>query len=251
MSRPPVGVTRSGAVTTCALDRPEGGNMLDAAILDGLIDANSQAREDGTRVLVLRANGPDFCLGRKAPTREGVPTPGALHAEFARVQGANELIEDFPGVTVSVVRGRALGAGASLAGRCDVVVAARSSRWAFPEVPHGISPMVVTSYFVHRLGRTALLDLLLTGREVEAAEAQRLGLVSRVVDDPVLDEEVDALATSLAHMAPEVVRSTKAFIGTAATLPPRTAIQLGLAQMINQMVDQASARAQAAHGGAR
>lgn len=242
MSTPAVEVRRSGAVSTCVLSRPETGNMLDAETLDALAEGISHARLDGTRVLVLRAEGPDFCLGRRGPAFEGVPTPGLINAEFARVQRANELVEDFPGVTVSVVQGRALGAGASLAGRCDIVVAARSSRWAFPEVPHGIAPTVVGSYFVHRLGRTALLDLLLTGREVAADEAQRLGLVSRVMDDETLVAQAEALADELASLDPDVVAMIKSFLATASTLPPRTAVQLGIAQLVNQMVDQAAAR---------
>ncbi|MGI5490397.1 enoyl-CoA hydratase/isomerase family protein [Microtetraspora malaysiensis] len=240
MTEQPVDVIESGAVTTCVLNRPETGNMLDATMLDALADAVSQAAGRGARVLVFRAAGPDFCLGRKGPKIEGVPTPAILNAEFARVQGANELVEDFPGLTVSVVHGRALGAGASLAGRCDLLIAARSARLGFPEVPHGIAPTVVASYFVHRLGRTALLDLLLTGREVAAEEAQRLGLVTRVVDDEALGKEAAATADELARLDPEVVRKIKSFIGTAATLPPRTAVRLGIAELVNQMVDQAT-----------
>ena len=238
-----VRVADAGPVTTCTLDRPDTGNMLDAALLDELAAAIGGARERGARVLVIRAAGADFCLGRKGPKVTGVPTPEVLNAEFARVQGANELVEDFPGLTVSAVHGRALGAGASLAGRCDLVVAADTARLAFPEVPHGIAPTVVASYFVHRLPRTALLDLLLTGREVPAEEAQRLGLVSRVVPEADLDAQVAAATEELAGYEPDVVQEVKRFIGTAATLPPRTAVQLGIARLVNQMVDQAARRA--------
>ncbi|MEV4098738.1 enoyl-CoA hydratase/isomerase family protein [Nonomuraea sp. NPDC049649] len=239
MSGQPVEVVESGAVTTCVLNRPESGNMLDATMLDALAGAVSRAADRGSRVLVLRAAGPDFCLGRKGPKIDGVPTPAILAAEFARVQGVNELVEDFPGLTVSVVHGQALGAGASLAGRCDLVIAARGARIGFNEVPKGIAPTVVASYFVHRLGHTALLDLLLTGRIVAADEAQRLGLVSRVVDDATLGQEAAAVADELVVLDPEVVGTIKSFIGTAATLPPRTAVRLGIAQLVNQMVDQA------------
>lgn len=247
----PVVTGRSGSVVTCVLNRPEAGNMLDATLLDSLAEAITQARTTGARVLVLRGAGDDFCLGRQAPTLSGPPTPAILNAEFARVQGVNELVEDFPGLTVSVVHGRALGAGASLAGRCDLVLAARSARMAFPEVPHGIAPTVVASYFVHRLGRTALLDLLLTGREVDAEEAQRLGLVSRIVDDGELDQAVETLADELARLDPDVVGTLKSFIGVAAGQPPRTAVRLGIAELVNQMVDQATPAPDGHQGGHR
>lgn len=248
MSAQPLEVRTAGRVVTCVLDRPGAGNMLDATLLDALAAAVSGAVAEGARVLVLRGAGDDFSLGREGPTLSAPPTPSILNAEFARVQGANELIEDFPGTTVAVVRGRALGAAASLAGRCDLVVAARSARFGFPEVPHGIAPTVVASYFVHRLGRTALLDLLLTGREVDAEEAQRLGLVSRVVADDALDAEVDALASQLASLEPTIVQTIKSFIPTAAGLQPRTAVQLGIAQLVNQMVDSAQPKPEP-HGG--
>lgn len=249
MSTQPLEVLESGTVTTLVLNRGGTGNMLDATLLDALADAIKQAADRQARVLVLRASGPDFSLGRQGPKLSGPPTPAILNAEFARVQGANELVEDFPGLTVAVVHGRALGAGASLAGRCDLVLAARSARLAFPEVPHGIAPTVVASYFVHRLGRTALLDLLLTGREVDAHEAQRLGLVSRVFDDEAMDERVSAVVEELAHLDPAVVQTLKSFIGTASMLPPRTAVQLGIAQLVNQMVNQASPSPEPTHGG--
>ncbi|NDL60363.1 enoyl-CoA hydratase/isomerase family protein [Phytoactinopolyspora mesophila] len=233
-------VRRTGTVTTCTLNRPGTGNKLDATLLDLLAERVREARDAGTRVLVLRGAGDDFCLGRQGPRLDGPPTPSILNAEFARVQGVNELVEDFPGLTVSVVHGRALGAGASLAGRCDLVVAASTARLAFPEVPHGIAPTVVASYFVHRLNRTALLDLLLTGRVVDAVEAQRLGLVSRIVDEETLDGSVDALAEELARLDPDIVRTIKSFIGVASTVPPRTAVRLGVAELVNQMVDQAA-----------
>ncbi|GLY70351.1 enoyl-CoA hydratase/isomerase family protein [Amycolatopsis taiwanensis] len=232
-------VSTEDRVTTCVLSRVDAGNKLNGELLLALAGAVREAQADGSRVLVLRGDGADFSLGRQGPELAGPPTPAVLNAEFARVQAANELVEDFPGATVAVVHGRALGAGASLAGRCDLVVAARSARFAFPEVPQRIAPTVVASYFTHRLGRTALLDLLLTGREVDALEAQRLGLVSRVVDDETLDTTVAKLTAELAALDPDVVRTIKSFISTASGLDPRTAVRLGIAELVNQMVDQA------------
>ncbi|RAW15449.1 enoyl-CoA hydratase/isomerase family protein [Phytoactinopolyspora halophila] len=238
----PVDIQQAGPVTTCTLNRPETGNKLDATMLDALAGGITRARDADARVLVLRAAGPDFCLGRQGPQLDAPPTPAVLNAEFARVQGVNELVEDFPGITVSAVHGRVFGAGASLAGRCDLVLAAASARLAFPEVPNGIAPTVVASYFVHRIGRTALLDLLLTGREVDASEAQRLGLVSRVVDDVGVDQTVAILAGDLARYDPDVVRAITSFIDVAATVSPRTAVRLGVAELVNQMVDKSSSQ---------
>jgi enoyl-CoA hydratase/carnithine racemase len=227
-----------GPTATVTLDRPEAGNRLNAAVLDAVaahLEAVS-ARAD-VHVLVLRGRGPDFSLGREGPALGRPPTPADLNPEFARVQRVNELLEDFPGVTVSAVRGRALGAGASLACRADLVLAAQGAVLGFPEVPHGIAPTVVASYFAHRLPRTALLDLLLTGREVDAVEAQRLGLVSRVVPDARFDEELGALVAHCAGLDPEIVRTIKSFLGTAVRLDPRDAVRYGIALLVNQVVD--------------
>lgn len=231
---------RRGNVATLTLNRPEEGNRLNGALLDELAAAlRTLSVDPATLVVVLRGAGADFSLGRQGPRLDRPPTPADLNAEFERVQAVNELVQEFPGVTVAVVHGRALGAGASLAGRCDLVVAAESAVLAFPEVPAGIAPTVVASYFAHRLPRTALLDLLFTGREVSSAEARQMGLVSRVVPDAELAAAVDALTGHLAALDSEVVRMVKGFLGQVDRLQPAEAARYGIALLVNQMVDHA------------
>lgn len=235
-----VRLDRSGRVATLTLHRPEVGNRLDGALLDELSGHLRELTADpGTLVLVLRGAGPDFSLGREPAPHDGVPAPGDIVAEFDRVQAANELIEGFGGVTVAMVHGKALGAGASLAGRCDLVLAADSATLGFPEVPMGIAPTIVTSYFAHRLPRTALLDLILTGRPVPAAEARELGLVSRVVAEAELAEAAETLAAELAGLDADVVRTVKEFLGRVDRLHPADAVRYGIAVLANQTVDRA------------
>jgi enoyl-CoA hydratase/carnithine racemase len=229
---------RSGRVATLTLNRPEAGNRLDGALLDELA-GHLRALTGEAPVVVVRGAGADFSLGREPAAHGRVPRPDAVVAEFDRVQAVNRLVQDFPGVSVAVVRGRAYGAGASLAGRCDLVVAADDATLAFPEVPMGIAPTVVASYFAHRLPRTALLDLILTGREVGAAEARELGLVSRVVPAAELNESVERLVEHLAGLDAEIVRTVKEFLGRVDRMRPDDAVRYGIAVLANQIVDRA------------
>ncbi|MGH9074152.1 MAG: enoyl-CoA hydratase/isomerase family protein [Acidimicrobiales bacterium] len=181
-SGPPVALERHGpGVVHLTLDRPSRGNLLDAAVLDALEEhLAGLAADQEVAVAVLRGRGPDFCLGRDRGVG-GPPPPAKVFAGLDQVQRVNQALGAFPGISVAGVRGRALGAGASLAARCDLVVAADTARLAFPEVHDAIAPMIVMSHFGKVLPEKPFLDLVLTGREVSADEAQRIGLVSRVV----------------------------------------------------------------------
>lgn len=227
-----------GAVLTLMLNRAHDGNRLDADTLEQLDEQlSSAADDDSTSVVVLKAAGPDFCLGRK-PSGAAL-TPVNLAREFARIQHANELIESSPCITVAALHGRAFGAGLSLAGRCDLVLADGDARLAFPEVPHGIPPTIVLSHYTYALARKPLLDLILTGREIGAEEAQRIGLVSRVVPNGGLGAAVEVLAGQLTSQDQATSRVVKRFVGSLSGVSAREAPAYGIAVYINEVVGRA------------
>lgn len=233
--------SRDGGVLTLALDDPDGGNRLDRSVLEDLEAALVDAgRDPELAVFVLTGAGADFCLGRR-PSTDPV-TPRNLEAEFGRIQRVNELIQSSPCVTIAAIRGRALGAGLSLAGRCDLVVAEAGARLAFPEIPHGIPPTIVLSHYTYALQRIPLMDLILTGREIDALEAQRVGLVSRVVADGTLEASVRELADQLLGYDREVIRTVKSFVGSLSGVSPAQAPSYGIAVYANAIVERAIAQ---------
>jgi methylglutaconyl-CoA hydratase len=199
-------------VFTLTLDRAAKRNALSAAMVEALHAALERADRDAdVRVVVLRGAGNDFSAGADL---------GELLASADRDPAENErdalrlgtlftAIRSLPRPVVAVVRGRALAGGAGLATACDIVLAAESATFGYPEMQRGFVPAMVMTLLRRLAGEKAALDLVLTGRTVGAAEALRLGLVSRVVPDLELDRQADALIAQLAAAAPSALALTK------------------------------------------
>lgn len=233
-----VHLDRHGAVATLTIDRPDAGNRLDGATVDALSDhlRSLQDGDDPAEVVVLAGAGPDFSFGRQ-PASDGPPTPSGLAHEFARIQGLNELVQRYPAVTIAKLQGQVRGAALSLAGRCDLVVADEDARLSFPEVRDGIPPTIVLSYYRYALPSKPLLDLILTGREIDADEGRRVNLVSRVAPAGRLDTTVDELATELAGHDPRTLRTIKRFLAGSEGMDPRDAPTYGMSLYANEIVD--------------
>lgn len=222
-------LVREERLAIVRLARPDDGNALTTALLAELVVALSMV--DDASVLLLSAVGPDFSLGRP-PASYNEPL-SSLQQAYQLVVTCNERLADFPGITVSAVRGRAVGAGCSLACRCDLVLAGETARFSFPELRNGVPPVIVAAYYAKRLPWRTFLDMVLTGREVPADEAARLGLVSRVVPDHVLDRAAIELARDLAALNPDPVRMLKTFLHDSESLTAQHANRLALSVLLD------------------
>jgi cyclohexa-1,5-dienecarbonyl-CoA hydratase len=185
------------------LDRPPL-NILDIAMmrelgraLDGLLLAND--------IVVFQGAGQKgFSAG--AEVRDHVPERvaemlGSFHDVFRKLARADCL-------TIAAVHGVCLGGGMELAAFCDFVVATESAKFGQPEIKLGCFPPVAMVILPRLCGMRAAMDLILTGRTMDASEAHRLGLVSRVVSDDGLVAGVDSLHAELRAMSPDVLRLT-------------------------------------------
>lgn len=126
----------------------------------------------------------------------------AFHAIFRRLATTDR-------ISIAVVHGVCLGGGMELATFCDFVVAAGSARFGQPEIKLGCFPPVAMTTLPELIGMRAASDLILTGREIGAPEAQLLGLVARVVPDSELLKAADELLTELRGLSPAVLRMTR------------------------------------------
>lgn len=220
-------VEKEGAVATLRLNQPQEGNVLRSPTFSLLTrHLRELAQDSSVRVLRLTAAGPDFSLGRRgsADHRDAA----AFHQEFQLVQSCNEALAVFPGITVAVVQGQAVGAGCSLACRCDVVLAADDARFSFPEIPQGIAPTIVLSYFGKKLPAKPLVYMLLTGRAIDAYEAQRIGLVSEVIPAGQLEERSREFGRQVSQLDPQVTRLCKDFLTRLDRLTVDDAAQYGI-----------------------
>jgi enoyl-CoA hydratase/carnithine racemase len=227
-----------GDTAVLTLDRGDAGNRLNADVLDRIAAQLVSLGQDaeGPNVVLLRANGPDFSLGRER-VPGALQTPVAITEEFSRIQRVNELLQHCPLVTVAAIKGRAHGAGLSLAGRCDIVVVADDARLAFPEIPHGIPPTIVLSHYRYVLPRNLLGDLIFTGRELSGTESVAAGLAARAVPADEVEEVALQLARQIAGYDRRSRRLVKEFLTRTESLAPRDAPGLGIALYAGEMAD--------------
>ncbi|MDQ2765572.1 MAG: enoyl-CoA hydratase/isomerase family protein [Gemmatimonadota bacterium] len=205
-------VERSGAIGRITLARPEKKNALDLTAVRELQEAlREMAASTDVRIVVLGADGEDFCAGADlAALYALLDADAASQLRDAEALGdVFRVLRALPQVVIGAVRGRALAGGAGLATACDIVIAREDARFGYPEVRVGFVPAMVMALLRRQIGEKRAFELVVTGRQVTAHEALELGLVSRVVAVDDFDSAVDQLASELAAMPPEALRQTK------------------------------------------
>jgi methylglutaconyl-CoA hydratase len=203
---------KDGAIGRVVLARPEKKNALDRQAADDLFAALAQFEGDATiRVIHLAADGDDFCAGADLEALERTLDAGAeVHRADAEALGRVFLaIRALMKPVVCSVRGRALAGGAGLATACDIVLAHEDAEFGYPEVRVGFVPAMVMTMLRRAVGEKHAADLVLTGRVINAEEAERIGLVSRVVPAATFDDEVDATLQQIARAPTTALALTK------------------------------------------
>lgn len=201
-----------GGILTGTLERPEKRNAIDTAMIDALLALLGRADLDAAvRVVAIRGAGRDFCAGMdlqellaSADKTLEQNRQAALHFGeiFLRMRR-------LPKPVVAVVQGRALAGGCGLATGCDLVLAAESARFGYPEVQRGFVPAIVMTLLRRMVGEKVAFDLATTGRIVTASEAAVLGLVSRVYEDSDFEDQVADVLRALAASSASALAFTK------------------------------------------
>jgi enoyl-CoA hydratase/carnithine racemase len=201
-------VERDGGVATVTINRPKVLNALSTQTLDELRRAILALKYDeGVRVVIITGSGDkSFIAGADInELSQQTPIGGREHA--LRGQHVFDLVENMGKPVIAAINGYALGGGCELAMACTIRIAADTAKLGQPEINLGIIPGYGGSQRLSRLvGRGRALELLLTGDQISAAEAYRLGLVNRVVTGANLMGEARKLAQALAAKAPIAVR---------------------------------------------
>jgi enoyl-CoA hydratase len=192
-------LTQDGPVARLTLERPQVRNALSRAVADALEAALARlATTEDARVVVVAGRGRCFCAGADI-TEMPTLSPAEAEALASRWQRIMDAFAALPQVTIAAVQGHALGGGLMLAIAQDLRVAEASARFGLPEVTLGFNPGYGIARLLDIAGGAHARDLMLTARPVDAAEAHRMGLVSRVVPDGTLDAATDALAREIAR----------------------------------------------------
>jgi enoyl-CoA hydratase len=199
-------------VVRLVLNRPDKRNPIGPAVCGELVHALGRAGEDrAVGCVVVTGAGKVFSaggdLGQMSGVAGGVP-PASLVELFKTMHGLGKPI-------VAMLNGHALAGGLGLAVACDLVVASEDAELGTPEINLGLWPMMITAEIVRSIGRKKALELMLGGERISAREAERIGLVNRVVPAERLEDETMALALRLAKKSPAVVRlGLRAFYDT-------------------------------------
>src|ERR671914_2526492 len=186
-----------GAVALVTLNRPEKRNALNDALVAGLKDALAQAdSEEAVRAVVITGAGADFCSGADLSALQKI-SESSVTENLEDARGLMELYALVRRVRVPVVaavRGRALAGGCGLATACDIVLAARSARFGYPEVKIGFVPAMVMAILRRNVSEKRAFELVTRGAELSAAEAETCGLVNHIFADDSFEAEVNTYA---------------------------------------------------------
>jgi enoyl-CoA hydratase/carnithine racemase len=199
-------------VVLVTLDNPHQRNAMSPAMTTAWATTMAElARDPEVRVVVVTGAGSAFCSGGDPRWIAGDPD-AAVHELRTRMMAFYKAwlsVRDLEVPTIAAVNGPAVGAGLCLALACDLRYAAASARMSVPFVRLGMHPGMAATYTLPNVvGPAHARDLLLTGRTVDATEAHRIGLVSRVVPDTTFLDEVLATARQVAGTAPVASRLT-------------------------------------------
>lgn len=231
---PRVLVSTSDHVAHVRMNRPDKRNGLDLPMFEALIAAAERIEDDrDVRAVVLSGEGKAFCAGldwaaflqmgdegtKRLLTRDPQKSPANLAQRVCWVWAELSV------PVVAAVHGMAIGGGLQLALACDLRVLGRDALLTVAEIRYGLIPDMSASQTLLRLVRSDVArELMYTARNVDAEEALRIGLATRISDDPL--REAHELARVIAGQSPEAIRAAKRYVSEGLDLPVRESFQL-------------------------
>jgi len=184
-------------------------------MLGELVHALGEAKKDHRcHVVVLGAAGAVFSSGGDLTMLSGARAePGDIaHASLVTVLTKMHRLGK---PIIAKVQGPALGGGLGLVTACDIAIASEKATFGTTEIKLGLWPMMISAELVRNVGRKKALELMLTGKNIDAAEAERIGLITHCVPESAVDAVVQGLATDLANLSPSTLaRGLRSFYET-------------------------------------
>jgi len=207
-------VETRGRVGIITLNRPKALNALNSKVMEELIGA-AEAFDENPRVGAIVITGSERAFAAGADIKEMQPKT-FIDAYMEDLYSGWERLTRVRKPMIAAVAGYALGGGCELAMMCDVILAADNAKFGQPEITLGVMPgMGGTQRLVRSIGKAKAMEMCLTGRMIDAQEAERCGLVSRVVPAGELIEEVLEVAGKIAEFSMPAVMMTKEAVNRA------------------------------------
>jgi len=207
-------VERDGRVGTITLNRPQTLNALNSQVMHEVTSAAAEFDNDlGIGAIVITGSSKAFAAGADIKEMSQLAFSEVFDGDFFAPWAKLAAVRT---PTIAAVAGHALGGGCELAMMCDLLIAADTAKFGQPEIKLGVMPGMGGSQRLTRaIGKAKAMDLILTGRTIDAAEAERSGLVSRVVPADDLLTEAKTVATTIAGMSRSAARMAKEAINRA------------------------------------
>lgn len=218
-------------VLRITLNRPEKRNALNGEIVAELKQAIAEgSRDPQCRVIVLSGAGKDFCSGADLEGLDKTAQADILD----NMEGARQTAELFlmmrkhPRPILAAVQGRALAGGCGLATACDIILAAESAQFGYPEVNIGFVPAMVMAILRRSISEKAALELVVTGETISAARAHELGLIHRIYPDDQFAAEVTAYSKGLAAKSASAIMLSKRLLYNMDSMSFEAALEAGV-----------------------
>ena len=205
-------------VATITLNRPDKRNAISYELIEDLLGALREVAHSPALVLILTGAGKAFCSGMDLENLKTLigRSPEQSLEDSKTMASLFRTLYDFPKPTIAAVNGPAIAGGTGMATLCDFTLAVPEAKFGYTEVRIGFVPAIVSTFLLRQAGEKIARDLLLTGRLFDAAEAQRIGLVTEVVAADQLMSRARALAAQLMENSPASLRYTKRLLSTVA-----------------------------------
>lgn len=219
------------AVARVTLNRPDKRNALDEGVISEVKDALRVASGDeSVRVVLITGAGKDFCSGADLAALRRI-SEATVTENVADARHLGELLvamRRHPRPIVAAVRGRALAGGCGLATASDIVLAAESARFGYPEVNIGFIPAMVMAILRRSVSEKRAFELITGGEVIAARAAMEMGMINRVFADEEFDQEVEAYVARLARQSASAVSLAKNLLYHMDTMTFEAAIEAGV-----------------------
>jgi len=190
-----VSVSKSEGVGTILLNRPDKRNALNLQMCLDLYEAIKEVEaDDDMRVVLVRGAGPSFCAGADVGERKGV-TEKWLRNRRMRAFASYDALQDLQKPVIAVAHGPVVGSGAEIASACDFIIGCDKTSFRYPETVRG--SVGAGQRLVRIVGKAMAKDLLFTGRTIDATEAFRIGLITRLVPHDQLEATVQEVVSQI------------------------------------------------------
>lgn len=208
-------IVKTGEISSIILNRPAVHNAMNEIMISELTQAFTEIQKNDTvRVIVLRGEGKSFCAGADINYMKNIASFGydENFEDGLRLANLFKTIYYCKVPTIALVHGAAFGGANGLLASCDIAIADNETTFAFSEVKIGIGPATISPFVIKRIGEFNARDLMLTGRRFKGNEAEKMGLVTRSVEQNELESILNNYLSEFLSSAPKAVKFTKQII---------------------------------------